>query len=397
MTMKGISKTSSCTLWDCLMLLGFFLLGGSAIVSVVGLKVVYLVDAIAVLVFVFKVKSISKRNLRTLLVVGGFLLADFFYWHILDEKPSEGAYITCALIVVFVFMMTTMMTISAFEHAFIVVLTAIAASSLVIYIAAILFGIDRFAIYGNEIHQFILLHSFCGFKDFRNSSIFWEPGIFQIYLNVGLFFLLFQNVYRAQKKLYYVALLLFVVSILTTKSTTGYIVLVGIVCYWLLVKWKNKSIGFKVLMLVPMVAIILIILYFAWNSYAIQYKFFSVNQSLPKRLAALTSTPGILRDNPILGVGIGTRLSYDRYADFGVQDNSNGIANVFVQLGIIYGIAYLNQLVSKSKYYFANRKFLFLGLIIVCLMTEPLTYYSIGVLFWFTFKRQNALIGRTVK
>lgn len=54
----------------------------------------------------------------------------------------------------------------------------------------------------------------------RNSGPFWEPGAFAVYLNLALFFLLFGPV-TSKRRLF---MLVLVVALLTTKSTTGYIV-----------------------------------------------------------------------------------------------------------------------------------------------------------------------------
>ncbi len=51
----------------------------------------------------------------------------------------------------------------------------------------------------------------------RNAGIFWEPGVFQAFLNLGLFFSL-----RKEKKDILRVIILFV-TILTTESATGYI------------------------------------------------------------------------------------------------------------------------------------------------------------------------------
>ena len=61
----------------------------------------------------------------------------------------------------------------------------------------------------------------------RNSGIFWEPGILQVYLNI-LFFLEI-SVFKRQKKL----LVLIIAAILSTYSTTGLLLLMIQVIYFL--------------------------------------------------------------------------------------------------------------------------------------------------------------------
>ena len=60
----------------------------------------------------------------------------------------------------------------------------------------------------------------------RNSGPFWEPGIFQIYINIALYFALFFFKNKAGKTPW-VHIVVFCITILTTISTTGYLVMAG--------------------------------------------------------------------------------------------------------------------------------------------------------------------------
>lgn len=77
----------------------------------------------------------------------------------------------------------------------------------------------------------------------RNNSIFTEPGIWQIFLNVSLFMLLFmqdafENINEKYKKWWIVLL---VVTILTAVSTTGYLALAMIVGFYFISQRKIKA------------------------------------------------------------------------------------------------------------------------------------------------------------
>lgn len=62
----------------------------------------------------------------------------------------------------------------------------------------------------------------------RNFGPFWEPGAYQIFLNVALFYL-----FRFSKKVSVFDIGLFALTVLTTKSTTGILVLGLIFVYYL--------------------------------------------------------------------------------------------------------------------------------------------------------------------
>lgn len=74
----------------------------------------------------------------------------------------------------------------------------------------------------------------------RNQSIFYEPGAYQVYLNVGLIMLLFFNHGFSEKKRN-LLILVYVLCIATTISTTGIILLAGIIAIAILSKSQLKS------------------------------------------------------------------------------------------------------------------------------------------------------------
>ena len=57
-----------------------------------------------------------------------------------------------------------------------------------------------------------------GYISERNNGPFWEPGVFQIYINIALIFLLFNK-----KKLNIKYLFVYLFALITTISTTGYV------------------------------------------------------------------------------------------------------------------------------------------------------------------------------
>ena len=59
----------------------------------------------------------------------------------------------------------------------------------------------------------------------RNAGICWEPGCYQVFLNIGIIFLLAKQ--RKEKdKNFYLKFMVLVMTLLTTFSTTGYLILI---------------------------------------------------------------------------------------------------------------------------------------------------------------------------
>lgn len=70
----------------------------------------------------------------------------------------------------------------------------------------------------------VLLHTFLKEFSYRNSGMFWEPGAFQGYLNLALLFLFIfkSKISKSQFNKYFY---LISIAVVTTLSTTGYIIL----------------------------------------------------------------------------------------------------------------------------------------------------------------------------
>lgn len=90
---------------------------------------------------------------------------------------------------------------------------------------------------------------------YRNYSFFWEPGAYQIFLNLALFLNLF---YLKGSK--FISIILFV-SILTTFSTSGLITLFILVGVYLILSVYKYGIFNKKIMFFPPLILLLIILF----------------------------------------------------------------------------------------------------------------------------------------
>ena len=67
-------------------------------------------------------------------------------------------------------------------------------------------------------HPFYNLFVYAGdMFSFRNGGMFWEPGAFQIFINLALLIELLKNLPRGR------VILVYVITIITTFSTTGFL------------------------------------------------------------------------------------------------------------------------------------------------------------------------------
>ncbi|SFB66297.1 hypothetical protein [Ruminococcus albus] len=77
----------------------------------------------------------------------------------------------------------------------------------------------------------------------RNSGIFWEPGVYQAYLNIALFLLLQNETVKYQR----MKILVLVFTIITTLSATGLFVLFLVVTGYFVTNKQSKNILFLLL------------------------------------------------------------------------------------------------------------------------------------------------------
>ena len=152
----------------------------------------------------------------------------------------------------------------------------------------------------------------------RNSGIFWEPGILQVYLNI-LFFLEV-SYFSSNKKL----LGLIIIGILSTYSTTGLLLLIIQLIYFSQTELKRY---------IPIFLIILVSipLYFI-SSFNLNEKIYGDREfSFQKRLFDLTQPFFIALENPITGVGLDIVQFQKVREEFYINSNLN---NILTEVGI---------------------------------------------------------------
>lgn len=130
-----------------------------------------------------------------------------------------------------------------FDQLYVDIMSALALFSLVYFVYIQFFGflpgIPYLANTDNVLlsgRSSILLYTQIPDEFDRNYGMFWEPGAYQGFLNLALLFLI--RFEKSRKTM--IQTLILVATIITTKSTTGYIVL-AFMLYFLVKKYSSKS------------------------------------------------------------------------------------------------------------------------------------------------------------
>ena len=178
----------------------------------------------------------------------------------------------------------------------------------------------------------------------RNNGIFWEPGVYQAFLNIALLMLL-DNMESPNYRIKNVIILM--ATIITTYSTTGYLLLL------LIIILKRDSIGNLrneitkrnvVIMLIGALLLGVAISKFDFNYEFLKLKFSTefFQGSWKERLN--------ISDVDLLFSSLGNFLgiSFETYADLG-RTSGNSLLHTMITLGIPFTITLLGMYYSYCK------------------------------------------------
>lgn len=221
-------------------------------------------------------------------------------------------------------------------------------------------------------HEFILDASF--FK--RADGFFFEPGVFQLYLNIYLFAALFLRRFSAAD----VGLATF--GVLATQSTTGVVILVILygAAYLRWMKTAERSQKLAVFILGPIVLAPL----GAYATYNLGEKFYGqASGSAEAREYDLRTGLRVIREHPLTGIGfdyekyfdVASRVSY-REANMSLDNmnersNTNGVVSLLYSVGIPLGLIFLLGLWRQRLF---RPRGVFAGLGLLTLLSQSLFF-----------------------
>lgn len=212
----------------------------------------------------------------------------------------------------------------------------------------------------------------------RNASIFWEPGLFQAFLNIALA----MNISKSRKILSLKTIIL-LLALFSTFSTTGYLTFVVILVGYMMniKKWKKSNI--PGLVNIPIITILLALVFIISTSTVVSEKFAanrSTNRSFIIRISDIAVDIQTFINNPLLGCGAGN-IDYKLNPLAGC--GSSGWTRTLAQFGILLGILFL------LPYYLFKEKYsniLWAIAITSLLMTEDIAFMPAFVLLFFLDK-----------
>jgi hypothetical protein len=211
----------------------------------------------------------------------------------------------------------------------------------------------------------------------RPDGFFFEPGVFQIYLNILLFILL-------ERKRSWLSIFTAILALICLQSTTGFLILGLQLLYFSMKGVSLHKSGLKGAVRFAVIALVAVgILPFMQSN--IEAKLFGNNASSANaRQFDLIAGSMVIAEHPLLGIG----FNHDTYLDISTNygsDNSkldaddqhtgrytsNGILMAIYTIGIPLGFVYLLGLVRQEL---MPHRLLFGMILFLALSTESLVF-----------------------
>lgn len=209
-------------------------------------------------------------------------------------------------------------------------------------------GLDEKIDYGN-----IFIYTVRPYEErFRNSGYMWEPGPFGIMSALFLMVNFIQNGFKITKRS-----VVYIAAIVTSVSTTAFIMLLVVLAFYTLNKGK-----FQKVMFIPAVVILGIII---WNQSFVGEKIMELSEDPEEQLenfyssknktetqslgrfAGLLYNIDNLQINPVFGVGGHEEVLYRRKEVY--LYSTNGLGHYLMVFGILGFILLLTNLYKTSK------------------------------------------------
>lgn len=231
----------------------------------------------------------------------------------------------------------------------------------------------------------------------RNGGIYWEPGMYQVFLIFVLIYYLFNDHLKYRKAI--IAYL--IIMILSTISVSGYVLTLIVFALYGISK-QNGSTFIKIATRVVLVVVIVSVIPIVFSLLVSKQD----TGSFEKRSLDLMLAWDIFLQHPILGHGIVQDIYDKAYFDLmgEKRPSSNGLMNLLMGTGIL-GATLFFYCYTRSLKFFSNvyTKKLIIPLLLwllISINTEPIQYepfisFLFGVGFAYCLHPTHVLIQQT--
>jgi hypothetical protein len=226
---------------------------------------------------------------------------------------------------------------------------------------------------GYVFNYHVLIDSLVGLK--RPDGFFWEPGIFQIYLNLFLYLSLF-----VFKNKWYTTWA--VLGVFATQSTTGVIIALILFVYFIFIEQSKKNVTLRLRFLFVGIFALIPLATIVQSNIDDKLNGETQGSSWARQYDLLTGINVILQ-NPITGIGFDynryhkeANLNGEKYTQLDVEsvqdrDNTNGIILLLYSIGIPLSIPFLMGLFRSSLF---KHNILIGSILVLALSSESIIF-----------------------
>lgn len=324
---------------------------------------------------------LRRNNILSLLVFLGLMWVNFVLF--IRQNPNMNAYISYSLRIVGTLLVCSNITGEEFEKHFSNLILAICLISFIPYLKRI----ANPGYYGYEIWMTLFRTSNVS-GTIRNAGIFWEPGAFQVFINLALFFTLKKENFllSIKRKWTLITIAIYVIAIITTTSTTGYLLFMVNIITVYFASFRNMSGKRKVVLGVPMLVAVIYVLVMLFRTDIVVGKFIGGGNvaSTNIRMNDLIGTLQIIAGNPF-GLGHGTETYFNTLSSFGIGNNSTGLLTAVCNFGWLFAAFYLVKVFMYSRSQVRNKWVTYLIIVVLAGFTENFYYYPVYMVMLYEF------------
>lgn len=226
----------------------------------------------------------------------------------------------------------------------------------------------------------IIIYNFITYKLnvvlMRNSGFTWEPGAFQLLLNIALFYEIIRNNNRINSNI-----LIYSAAILTTFSSTGYLILLVNMFFYFIQNLRRIDKKKYIIILLFIISIIILLYLNSDIIFSILKEkltiFNSNSNSLKNRIFDLKNDIKIFKSNVYFGIGLSNFMNILSVEN---QLTTNSITSLLATSGIVGTGLYLYNLYSSLKK--TEKNYWFLFIIILLGFTNEYIYLNPFILYF---------------
>mgnify|MGYP000186413414 CR=1 FL=1 len=222
---------------------------------------------------------------------------------------------------------------------------------------------------------------------YRNAGIFWEPGAHAIYIDLALLFLLDATDLKKSTTHRKLEIVILILGILTTLSTTGYIVLTLSFLYYATKSKKRKDVKRNILVIIVTFMFLIITALYGDVFDKIIYR----QGSFGTRYTDTVEGAKLVLSNWLFGKGMFNNIS-DALKKVGINNISNGFIELMIRLGIPLTMTYALMFHKGIKRMFGAKElgiFILDIIFLIYLNSESISTFPVIMIFFFFFRQEK--------